>query len=133
MPIAAVAALVLAEVADTRIPRGIVELRPPQGTELSASYLCPGTNVRLHVSAGYGWVKVTQYSAIDRSHRATALKTWNDALQKVALFSHFEISCQAENEQLIAIHGWSRTLGERLTWVEARFSGGRLVEVRGPK
>lgn len=133
MLIAAVSALVLAQAADTRIPRGIVELRPPQGTELSASYLCPGTSVRLHISAGYGWVKVQRYSAIERSHRAADLKTWNEALHSVALFSHFEISCQAENEQLIAIHGWSRTSGERLTWVEARFSGGRLVEVRGPK
>lgn len=80
-----------------------------------------------------GWVKVTSYSASAKAHAVTNLEKWNQALERVALLSYFQVSCQADNEQLFLIHGTTRDPNNRFTWVGARFSEGQLVEILGPK
>jgi len=110
----------------------LIELRPPQGSDLTADYLCPGTRVRARITSGISWVKVTGYSASAKKHAAANLEEWNRALEPMGRLHYFEISCQGPNEQLFSIYGWART-GGAPTWVSARFSEGRLVQVTTPK
>lgn len=122
----ALSLLLASPTADPKIAPPIIEYTPPATASVHGSYVCASKRVSIQIRAQSGSVEVVSYKGSAGAATADQLRHWNQALARFGSMTGLEFLCQDGQNELIRITGIPKDPGDKRTWQNVFWSGGRF-------